>query len=164
MVHRGRFPGLVPGKRVCGPLRLPDVKPPCSNLAGTLVPAIFFWLAANYLRLTAKRPTQVQQASDQPADQCPGDADVLQVTADNRSSRSVKLPASHCRTTSMMNCASPVRQGTTSSRHRFDRAVDPRAHRRIGAQMLAERMDRGADVASAHRDRGRSEIRQQRPL
>jgi len=23
--------------------RLPDVKPPCSNLAGTLVPAIFFY-------------------------------------------------------------------------------------------------------------------------
>src|SRR5271169_1965070 len=32
---RRRFPGLVPGKRVCGPSRLPDVKPPCSNLAGT---------------------------------------------------------------------------------------------------------------------------------
>jgi hypothetical protein len=42
--HRQWFPGLVPGKRVCGPLRLPDVKPPCSNLAGTLVPAIFFLL------------------------------------------------------------------------------------------------------------------------
>src|ERR1700739_3114979 len=40
--YRGRFPGLVPGKRVCGPLRLPDVKPPCSNLAGTSVPANFF--------------------------------------------------------------------------------------------------------------------------
>src|SRR6516225_11466311 len=38
---RCRFPGLVPGKRVCGPSRLPDVKPPCSNLAGTLVPANF---------------------------------------------------------------------------------------------------------------------------
>src|SRR4051794_20193752 len=36
MVYRGRFPGLVPGKRVCGPLRLPDVKPPCSNLAGAI--------------------------------------------------------------------------------------------------------------------------------
>ena len=29
------FPGLAPGKRVYGPLRLLDVKPPCSNLAGT---------------------------------------------------------------------------------------------------------------------------------
>src|SRR5262249_61744951 len=37
------FPGLAPGKRVYGPLRLLDVKPPCSNLAGYLVvPAIFF--------------------------------------------------------------------------------------------------------------------------
>src|SRR6516164_5919593 len=39
---RCEFPGLAPGKRVCGPSRLPDVKPPCSNLAGTLVPATFF--------------------------------------------------------------------------------------------------------------------------
>src|SRR5262249_43825698 len=38
---RCKFSGLVPGKRVCGPSRLPDVKPPCSNLAGTLFPAIF---------------------------------------------------------------------------------------------------------------------------
>src|SRR5437764_1130867 len=29
-----QFPGLAPGKRVYGPLRLLDVKPPCSNLAG----------------------------------------------------------------------------------------------------------------------------------
>ena len=36
------FPGLVPGKRVFGSLRLLDVKPPCSNLAGTSVPANFF--------------------------------------------------------------------------------------------------------------------------
>jgi hypothetical protein len=36
------FPGLAPGKRVYGPLRLLDVKPPCSNLAGTSVPANFF--------------------------------------------------------------------------------------------------------------------------
>ena len=30
------FPGLAPGKRVYGPLRLLDVKPPCSNLAEAL--------------------------------------------------------------------------------------------------------------------------------
>src|SRR5262249_31728309 len=36
------FPGLAPGKRVYGPLRLLDVKPPCSNLAGTFgFPAVF---------------------------------------------------------------------------------------------------------------------------
>jgi hypothetical protein len=29
-----KFPGLAPGKRVYGSLRLLDVKPPCSNLAG----------------------------------------------------------------------------------------------------------------------------------
>jgi hypothetical protein len=29
------FPGLAPGKRVFGSLRLLDVKPPCSNLAGS---------------------------------------------------------------------------------------------------------------------------------
>ena len=32
---RKEFPGLVLGKRVFGSLRLLDVKPPCSNLAGT---------------------------------------------------------------------------------------------------------------------------------
>src|SRR5438067_4935546 len=31
-----QFPGLAPGKRVYGPLRLLDVKPPCSNLADAL--------------------------------------------------------------------------------------------------------------------------------
>src|SRR5947207_12776281 len=31
-----QFPGLAPGKRVYGPLRLLDVKPPCSNLAEAL--------------------------------------------------------------------------------------------------------------------------------
>src|SRR5215471_10639734 len=41
-VYRDGFPGLVPGKRVRGPLRLPDVKPPCSNLAGTMFRPIFF--------------------------------------------------------------------------------------------------------------------------
>src|SRR5262245_32374564 len=33
-VAPNEFPGLAPGKRVFGPLRLLDVKPPCSNLAG----------------------------------------------------------------------------------------------------------------------------------
>jgi hypothetical protein len=51
MTHRKRFFAVVTvntgsrvllGKRVFGPLRLPDVKPPCSNLAGTSVPASFF--------------------------------------------------------------------------------------------------------------------------
>jgi hypothetical protein len=31
-----------------GGLRLPDVKPPCSNLAGILVPAIFFACATEF--------------------------------------------------------------------------------------------------------------------
>jgi hypothetical protein len=85
MVHRRRFPGLVPGKRVYGPLRLPDVKPPCSNLAGTLVPAIFFSNPGrNINRLFESAGYEVEQASDEPADQRSVDADVLQVAADER--------------------------------------------------------------------------------
>jgi hypothetical protein len=58
--YRGRetsieFPGLAPGKRVYGSLRLLDVKPPCSNLAGALVPANFFF---------ARRPEPVVRLPD----------------------------------------------------------------------------------------------------
>src|SRR5204863_4654929 len=80
----GRFPGLVPGKRVCGPLRLPDVKPPCSNLAGTLVPAIFSFAGRRAIRRSSQSSRQqVKQAPDQTADQCSVYADVLKVAADN---------------------------------------------------------------------------------
>jgi hypothetical protein len=51
-----RFPGLAPGKRVCGPSRLPDVKPPCSNLAGTLVPASFLCRKLHWFRGGPGRP------------------------------------------------------------------------------------------------------------
>ena len=37
-----RVPGICPGKRVFGPLRLPDVKPPCSNLAPASPGPFFF--------------------------------------------------------------------------------------------------------------------------
>jgi hypothetical protein len=67
-IDRGRFPGLVPGKRVCGPLRLPDVKPPCSNLAGTLVPAIFF--SSRWLRGPVRVPACINSVGSQAQARC----------------------------------------------------------------------------------------------
>ena len=58
-VFRARLPGegfprLVLGKRVFGSLRLPDVKPPCSNLAGLC--SGHFLSALLEIRISAPRP------------------------------------------------------------------------------------------------------------
>src|SRR5690242_2751371 len=141
MVRRRRFPGLVPGKRVYGPLRLPDVKPPCSNLAGTLVPAIFFWNPIAIIRrLLESGHCQVENASDQASHEGPVDADVLQVPAERRLEalcQAARIPLPN-------DLDDEAPQGAPPRyylcRHRFYRAVDPGAHRRVALQVLADRV------------------------